>query len=72
MDKRSHVDKPYKGMIYNTIKGQGKSAIPSSMRHTLNKMGWKDYKRARAENNEVKLENINLIIAKRLKLRDLY
>ena len=59
-------------MIYNTVKGQGKSSIPSSMKHTLQTMGWKDYKHAREEDCEVTLEDVNLIISKRLKLRDLF
>lgn len=42
------------------------------MKHTLQKMGWKDYKHAREEDGEVTLENVNLIISKRLKLRDLF
>ena len=42
------------------------------MKQTLQKMGWKDYKHAREEDCEVSLENVNLIISKRLKLRDLF
>ena len=29
------IEQTYKGMIYNTVKGQSKSSIPSSMKHTL-------------------------------------